>query len=401
MLCSVTNCSAKEGVVGTHRAPLAAWQEEVLATAHFVKSERDRLLSRDRGNDEATRQSHPAIDVPLVAALQVAGVQENGEPVQCGSRTGGPVNWLANAWTGRSIEGAFVHLHLALTGLVDLYTEDEIKAHSPAVLARMQYCLPATDRRRQEAEALFGTVPGGAPAGTTRPQRIHSGVGSAAHGNGTVTELCRRRAAFREATKISYEAADEQYARIRTLRNTLIIAAAVLTALVAVVCIVGLRLPTAIPLCSPSACPTGNVPQPWDISIVALMGILGGAMSATFAIQRLRVTPVPISKDLKVWLAFLKLPTGALTAIGGLILINGQFIPGLTDLDSQGQILAYAIVLGVAQQLVTRFVDQKAEDVLAAVPSKGFSPMNAPVPVLNAEGQETVQMTPAGSTAIV
>ena len=385
--------------MGTHRAPLAAWQEEVLATAHFVKSERDRLLSRDRGNDDATRQSHPAIDVPLVAALQVAGVQENGEPVQCGSRTGGPVNWLANAWTGRSIEGAFVHLHLALTGLVDLYTEDEIKAHSPAVLARMQYCLPATDRRRQEAEALFGTVPGGAPAGTTRPQRIHSGVGSAADGNGTVTELCPRRAAFREATKISYEAADEQYARIRTLRNTLIIAAAVLTALVAVVCIVGLRLPTAIPLCSPSACPTGNVPQPWDISIVALMGILGGAMSATFAIQRLRVTPVPISKDLKVWLAFLKLPTGALTAIGGLILINGRFIPGLTDLDTQGTILAYAIVLGVAQQLVTRFVDQKAEDVLAAVPSKGFSPMNAPV--LNAEGQETVQMTPAGSTAIV
>jgi hypothetical protein len=46
--------------------------------------------------------------------------------------------------------------------------------------------------------------------------------------------------------RISYEAADEQYARIRMLRNTLIIAAAVLTALVAVVCIVGLRLPTAI-----------------------------------------------------------------------------------------------------------------------------------------------------------
>jgi hypothetical protein len=143
----------------------------------------------------------------------------------------------------------------------------------------------------------------------------------------------------------------------------------------------------------------GMSPQPWDISIVALMGILGGAMSATFAIQRLRVTPVPISKDLKVWLAFLKLPAGALTAIGGLILISGRFIPGLTDLDTQGTILAYAIVLGVAQQLVTRFVDQKAEDVLAAVPSKGFSPMNAPV--LNAEGQETVQMTPAGRTAIV
>jgi hypothetical protein len=121
------------------------------------------------------------------------------------------------------------------------------------------------------------------------------------------------------------------------------------------------------------------------------MGILGGAMSATFAIQRLRTTPAPISKDLKVSLAFLKLPAGALTAIGGLILIHGEFIPGLTDLDSQGQILAYAIVLGVAQQLVTRFVDQKAEDVLAAVPSKGRRPMDAQG--ANAESQATGQET--------
>jgi hypothetical protein len=174
----------------------------------------------------------------------------------------------------------------------------------------------------------------------------------------------------------------------------------VLTALVGAVCIVGLRFPDAIPLCFhppglPSACPStgGHIPQPGDIPIVALMGILGGAMSATFAIQRIRTTPAAISKDLKVSLAFLKLPAGALTAIGGLILIHGQFIPGLTDLDSQGQILAYAIVLGVAQQLVTRFVDQRAEDVLAAVPSKGRRPMNAPE--LLAESQATGQQTSA------
>jgi hypothetical protein len=40
----------------------------------------------------------------------------------------------------------------------------------------------------------------------------------------------------------------------------------------------------------------------------------------------------------------LKLPAGALTAIAGLILILGDFIPGLSELDNQGQILAYAIV---------------------------------------------------------
>jgi hypothetical protein len=401
--------------VETHRVRLAAWQQQVIAKANFVEYERDRLLPPRLKNDDPV---YAATDVPLKAARHAAGVQRNGEPLKSRSRIGRPANWLANGWTGGPIKGAFVHLHLAMVGLVDLYTEDEIKAHSPGVLARMQHCLAPTDRRRQEAEALFGTGAGGASTGTTvRKQStavdralveirkadpdlqllmIRGGVSSGGDSNGAAAELCRRRAAFREAMKISYEAADEQHARVRSLRNTLIIAAAMLTALVGVMCIVGLRFPDAIPLCfEPSACPStdGPDPQPGDVPIVALMGILGGAMSATFAIQMLRTTPTPTSKDLKVSLAFLKLPAGALTAIGGLILIHGQFIPGLTDLDSQGQILAYAIVLGVAQQLVTRFIDQKAEDVLAAVPSKGRRPMSAQG--LDIETQATGQEAPA------
>jgi hypothetical protein len=410
MLRLVTDYPAKERVVRTHRVRthrvrLAAWQQQVIAKANFVEYERHRLLPADLKNGDPI---YEATDVPLKAARQAAGVQRNGEPLQPGPRIGRPANWLADAWTGGPIKGAFVHLHLALVGLVDLYTEEDILAHSPGVLARMQHCLAPTDRRRLEAEALFGTGAGGASTGTTSAPRhgrtngmlekIHGGVSSGGNGTGAGAELCRRRAAFREAMKVSYEAADEQHARVRSLRNTLIIAAALLTALVGLVCLVGLSFPDAIPLCfQPSACPStvGPVPQPGDIPIVALMGMLGGAMSATFAIQKLRTTPTPIPNDLQVSLAFLKLPAGTLTATGGLVLIHGQFIPGLSDLDSQGQILAYAIVLGVAQQLVTRFVDQKAEEVLAAVPSKGRRPTSTPG--LDAEiqttGQETLALT--------
>ena len=294
-----------------------------------------------------------------------------------------------------------------MVGLVDLYAEEDIKARSPGVLARMQHCLAPTDRRRQEAEAQFGTVAIGGPAGTGRtagrnkmPQQILGGASGNGDHNGTAADLKRRRAAFREAMKISYEAADEQHARVRSLRNTLIIAAGLLTALVSAVCIVGLSFPNAIPLCfQPSACPStaGSVPQPGDIPIVALMGVLGGAMSATFAVQKLRTTPTPIPNNFQVSLAFLKLPAGALTAIGGLVLIHGQFIPGLSDLDSQGQILAYAIVLGVAQQLVTQSVDHRAEDVLAAVPSKGRRPTSAQV--LNTETEAMGQQTRAVTNA--
>jgi hypothetical protein len=56
-------------------------------------------------------------------------------------------NWPTKVWTGAPIKAAFVHLHAAVVGLVDLYTEEDIKARSPGVLARMQTCLTRWARR--------------------------------------------------------------------------------------------------------------------------------------------------------------------------------------------------------------------------------------------------------------
>jgi hypothetical protein len=74
-----------------------------------------------------------------------------------------------------------------------------------------------------------------------------------------------------------------------------------------------------------------------------------------------------------VALALLKLPTGALTAVLGLLLMSGEFVPGLTSLDSSAQIIAWAIVLGYAQQIFTRFVDNQGQAVLNAVGGPGHS----------------------------
>jgi len=63
-------------------------------------------------------------------------------------------------------------------------------------------------------------------------------------------------------------------------------------------------------------------------------------------------------------------PSGALTAVAGLLLLRGQFLPGLSALDTQQQILAYALVLGYAQQLFTRLIDRRAQSILDGVPSK-------------------------------
>jgi hypothetical protein len=264
---------------------------------------------------------------------------------------------------------------LAEVQLVELYTDEEISAHSPGLLTRIQTCLGPTDPRRVEAEAIFGHGPkSGSSCSNNIDCHTERLAGRRRHQAADGPGLASRRAAFREAMKVSYEAADEQHARLRHVRNVLVVATVLLAALVVAVCLTAADHPGAIPLCfaEESACPStdSTSPQPGDIPIVALMGILGGAMSATLAVQNLRTTAASTPYGIPVSLALLKLPAGALTAIGGLILIHGKFVPGLSDLDSQGQILAYAIVLGVAQQLVTRFVDQRARSALAAVPSK-------------------------------
>jgi hypothetical protein len=78
--------------------------------------------------------------------------------------------------------------------------------------------------------------------------------------------------------------------------------------------------------------------------------------------------------------ALLKLPAGLLTAVLGLLLMRGEFIAGLSALDSSEQIVAWAIWLGYAQQLLIRFVDQLANTALESVGGPANPQLSAPSP---------------------
>ena len=104
-----------------------------------------------------------------------------------------------------------------------------------------------------------------------------------------------------------------------------------------------------------------------DIAVVEVLGTAAAAISAAAAIRRVRGSSEPYG--IPIALAVLKLPTGALTAFLGLMLMRGEFVPGLSALDTPAQILAWAIVFGYAQQLFTRLVDQQAHSVLDDVRS--------------------------------
>jgi hypothetical protein len=194
-----------------------------------------------------------------------------------------------------------------------------------------------------------------------------------------------RRTALRDAMEVSYEAADELHAQARGFRDVLIIATVVLSALASAVCVFGVLRPQTIPLCfeppgGARACPASAspaVPSSFDVLVVALMGLLGAALSVAFTVQRLRGTSSPY--DIPLALTLNKLPSGILTSIIGLLLLQGDFVPGFSALDNQGQILAYAILFGFAQQLATRIVDLRAKEVISSVPKKSSQrPSRAP-----------------------
>ena len=72
--------------------------------------------------------------------------------------------------------------------------------------------------------------------------------------------------------------------------------------------------------------------------LVALLGLMGGGLSGALAIRHLQGSSTPY--DVPVALSLLKLPSGALLALVGLLFVRGGFVPGLSQLDSQPQILA-------------------------------------------------------------
>jgi hypothetical protein len=170
---------------------------------------------------------------------------------------------------------------------------------------------------------------------------------------------------------------------LENLRAILLVPILLLTIAAALLAAVGATDPTLIPLCfSPQSqvvCPTNEISVPgdvfeparidaatraaasgWDIPLVELVGVVAATVAAATALRRFPRS-ANAAYDFPMLLALLKLPTGALTAVLGILLIRAQFVPGLSALDSSAQIIAWAVVLGYSQQVFTRLVDQHAQ----------------------------------------
>lgn len=354
------------------RRPKRVWVQDVDVSAalleaqlHGIAAARDSLAARlERSRRPLARRRLERLEAERRTEAQVRVLLRRAR--RAAHRKKPVPNRFLNWWDGRLIEASYRNLHAAEALIVELYDMDRLIAEAPEAIARVEAGLDRDDPRVEAARSLLTRLPS--------------------------TPLASARAEMFKMIEVGHSAADHSHSRLRGFRNALLGGALVIALLLLLFVAYVWAHPQKVPLCfSPSlensqatawVCPTGQTAPPGnpehgiargatdqhDVLVVALLGLLGGAFSAAVALRNLNVSATPY--DVSLALAALKLPLGALTAIGGLIALQGDFIPGLSELDSQGQILAYALILGYAQQLLTGLLDRRADQLLASVPGK-------------------------------
>jgi hypothetical protein len=291
------------------------------------------------------------------------------------------------------LERAISNLDAAQADLLQLAPAAYLLGQIPSLLNEVQRHLPRTDPRRQEFERIAMQLgvhpPDRPPAPGVLPLTSAEKL--------TIVDLERSRIV--SIARGANSAGLREQLRVRSFRTVLVVSAGVMALLAVLLGLLGWISPATLPLCfQPEQggqivviCPTGqsgavpaasssSVPgasqpqidllvnrtvRPADIAMVEVIGLIAASVASAAALRRIRGSAEP--NALPVALALLKLPIGALTAVLGLLLMRGEFLPGLSALDTSGQIIAWAIVFGYAQQLFTRFVDQQADSVLSEV----------------------------------
>jgi hypothetical protein len=361
----------------------AGWREGTLTRAKELETLCDWVVvNHPRENCRALAQAIPR---HLEAARQAATAARLEPPRRLRMFRHGPL-----------IERAMSNLDAAEAMLLNMAPPDYVLGQLPSLLRHVQCHLAPPDPRRQELERIAQML-GVKDSDHPLLQGTRDGPGD------TEGIIERERGKIVTATRGASSAALREQVRVRSFRNVLVATTLFMTVLALGVALIGLCNPTLIPLCfAPEesgqavvVCPAGQsdpftvtrTPSPgappattptkdiddavkqtatrFDLMIIELVGLTAAAVAGAAAIRGIRGSSERCG--LPVALAALKLPTGAITAFLGLLLMRGQFIPGLSALDTSAQILAWALVFGYAQQLFTRLVDRQGQTVLNSV----------------------------------
>ncbi|WP_144127029.1 hypothetical protein [Catellatospora sichuanensis] len=310
-------------VAGYHRK--SSWWQRTSAYVAELQAQ----LNTSRTRDLTTAQQRIAdkADTHLQAARDVANKRRRLLPDLAGS----------------DIDRAFANIHRAEIKILRLAPPEELAEMGPYLVETGKQHLRPSDQRLVALEGRLNE-------------------------NGyKVTEDMRELAV--SVLLASQVAEEQERAQARSFRNILL-ASILVTATIAVLFIFWAYqdpIPIASKLCfTPEetrvVCPIGDTPSGQDVLLVEAFGAGAAALAAAISLRGIQGTSTPYWVPLM--LVLLRLPVGALTALMGLVLVHGGFVPGLSNLDSSAQILAWAVIFGVAQESVTRLVDVQGRKVL-------------------------------------
>jgi hypothetical protein len=264
-------------------------------------------------------------------------------------------DWL----TGRAIEDTSLNVAGADAMLLELQSAERVRARIPEILATVRANLPSSDPRRVAIEA--------------RQQRMSEDLTD------------RDRLTLAAGLRGAYSAMTMARDRVRRLRNLVAFSAVAMTIILGVIVVIGSVWPSVLPICSVAkqrvVCPTGFYPLPSDlrftaaahsaadIPLVALLGLIGAALSAIRTLSATRDTSSGYSHAVAA--AVLKLPVGSVTAVLGVLLLASGIVPGITALESPASYVAFALLFGYAQRMFTGRIDDRAGAVVAAAARRG------------------------------
>jgi hypothetical protein len=245
-------------------------------------------------------------------------------------------------WNGSEITTAWEAVHTAELALLSVESDEEVAVVVPRLLSWVERTMDKCTQREEHEKALKKAIE-----------------------NFTTDDRAKVRAALADVI----EANSNRYANVRAFRNNLILVTFVLLAVVVGVSVWHAASPHFISLCTET--PEGELkhclggkdskPSGADVAMVAAMGALGGLLAIAFSFSETDVAPTRY--DPKTWQAFLKPVTGAAVAIIAVLFLQSGFLLEPSG-ETQSMFLAYAVLFGFSQQLLTRFVDKQAESLI-------------------------------------
>ncbi len=106
---------------------------------------------------------------------------------------------------------------------------------------------------------------------------------------------------------------------------------------------------------------TAGTPSSREVATIELWGVLGALVGAVAGLRNLRGSTQPLG--LQLALIALKIPTGALTAVVGVVLLQAALTPTTQPVED-AKLAAVAVIFGAAQEALTAFVDRSAGTLL-------------------------------------